>query len=276
MKELSVLLISNLPDVAAYAFKNGVNRVFVDMEHLGKEERQPGQGTIKNSHTPEDIRAIRQVCPGSDIMVRINPFHDKTVSEVESVIKSGASMIMLPMCTTLEEIDQVARYIDRRVKFCPLIETWSAVESISQIASHENVDELYFGLNDLAIASHKRFMFQSLIDGSLSEALLVSRDCGKPFGIGGTARIGSGVLPADLIVAEHARIGSTRVILSQAFHGGAKTLDDFKTKIQLSLEIDKIKRQYQLALEWPIEEIEQAHRTFVEKVKAITDSLEAR
>ena len=39
-----------------------------------------------------------------------------------------------------------------------------------------------------------------------------------PFGIGGIARVGEGMLPAELLLAEHVRLGSAAVILSRTFH----------------------------------------------------------
>ena len=40
---------------------------------------------------------------------------------------------------------------------------------------------------------------------------------GIPYGFGGIARIGEGTLPAESIVMEHYRLGSSRVILSRSF-----------------------------------------------------------
>ncbi|HEX4916340.1 MAG TPA: aldolase/citrate lyase family protein [Limnobacter sp.] len=269
LKQLDLLLITNSPDVARYATQSGVGRIFVDMEHIGKAQRQPGVGTVKNFHTPADVQAIRAVCPQADILVRINPLYEGTASEVEQVIQAGASIIMLPMCTQLAEVDALAALIAGRVKCCPLIETWSAVEQLHSIANHPGVDELYVGLNDLAIASGKVFMFQSLVDGSLCTALTDARQSGKPFGVGGVARMGAGLLPAELIIAEHARLGSTRVILSQAFHNGAKTVQEFQANIDLATEVSKIQRHYQAALAWPAHQVEQIHQQFVRQVNAI-------
>ena len=37
---LKLMYITNRPDVAAIAERNGVDRIFVDMEYIGKAERQ--------------------------------------------------------------------------------------------------------------------------------------------------------------------------------------------------------------------------------------------
>ena len=40
---------------------------------------------------------------------------------------------------------------------------------------------------------------------------------GIPYGFGGVARLGMGLLPAEKVIMEHYRLGSTRAILSRAF-----------------------------------------------------------
>ncbi len=43
------------------------------------------------------------------------------------------------------------------------------------------------------------------------------KKAGIPYGFGGIAAIGKGELPAERIITEHYRLGSTRVILSRSF-----------------------------------------------------------
>jgi len=43
------------------------------------------------------------------------------------------------------------------------------------------------------------------------------KKAGIPFGFGGIAKIGEGMLPAEMVIMEHYRLGSTRVILSRSF-----------------------------------------------------------
>ena len=60
-----------------------------------------------------------------------------------------------------------------------------------------------------------------------------------PFGIGGISRIGSGQLDPKLILSEHVRLGSSRVIISRSFTERAKSVDElikimnFKEEISL-------------------------------------------
>ena len=40
---------------------------------------------------------------------------------------------------------------------------------------------------------------------------------GLPYGFGGIARLGYGMLPAEKVIVEHYRLGSTRAIVSRSF-----------------------------------------------------------
>lgn len=51
---LKLMYITNDPKVAKIAEANGVDRIFVDMEYIGKDERQGGMNTVQNHHTPAD------------------------------------------------------------------------------------------------------------------------------------------------------------------------------------------------------------------------------
>ena len=48
---------------------------------------------------------------------------------------------------------------------------------------------------------------------------------GIPYGFGGIAKLGDGMLPAEKIIMEHYRLGSTRAILSRSFCDTSKITD---------------------------------------------------
>ena len=56
---LKLMYITNRPDVALIAEKYGVDRIWIDLETLGKEERQKGMNTVKSNHTVDDVRRIK-------------------------------------------------------------------------------------------------------------------------------------------------------------------------------------------------------------------------
>ena len=61
---LKLMYITNRPEIAAIAEGVGVDRIFVDMEFIGKAERQPGD-TVKSNHTVEDVRVMRETLTNS-------------------------------------------------------------------------------------------------------------------------------------------------------------------------------------------------------------------
>ena len=91
------LMIVDDPDIARYVSGAGVNRLFVDLEHIGKQERQKNLATWKSQQTMQDVSKIRDAAPDAHVLVRINPIHDNTEHEVDEAIARGADSLMLPM-----------------------------------------------------------------------------------------------------------------------------------------------------------------------------------
>ena len=52
------MYITNSPDVALIAQKYGVQRIWIDLETLGKEERQKNRDTVKSQHSIKDIQKL--------------------------------------------------------------------------------------------------------------------------------------------------------------------------------------------------------------------------
>ena len=75
---LELMFVTNRVDIAEAAQSAGVDRIFVDMEYIGKNVRQNGMDSVKNHHTIEDIRNVRRVLTDSQLLVRCNPIHEKT------------------------------------------------------------------------------------------------------------------------------------------------------------------------------------------------------
>ena len=52
---LKLMYITNRPEIAMIAESAGVDRIFVDMEFIGKAERQGGLDTVKSRHSIADV-----------------------------------------------------------------------------------------------------------------------------------------------------------------------------------------------------------------------------
>lgn len=238
---LTLMYITNNPKVADIAQSAGVDRIWVDMEWIGKEERQAGMNTVKSHHTIDDIVNLRSIVTSSTLMARINPIHSDTNEycdsreEIENTIEAGAEVIMLPMFKTVKEVDKFIEYVSGRAKTQLLVETKEAHQNIDNILEVPGIDEIHIGLNDLHLAYGQKFMFEPLCDGKVEEMANKFNEKGIKFGFGGIARLGKGILPAENVIAEHYRLGSTAAILSRSFCD-ANNIDDVESIRQLYKE----------------------------------------
>lgn len=219
------MYITNNPQVAHIGEKCGVDRLWVDMEWMGKEARQPGMDTVKSHHTLEDISVLRNVLTTSKLMVRVNPLHDKSKYEIDESIARGAEIIMLPMWKTSDDVRRFIDYVNGRAIVNLLLETREALENLYKIVKVSGIDEIHIGLNDLHLSLHKRFMFELLADGTVEHICNVLKNNRIKYGFGGIGRIGSGTLPAEYILSEHVRLGSSMVILSRSFCNTSQVTD---------------------------------------------------
>lgn len=222
---LKLMYITNDCDVATIAEQAGVDRIFLDMETIGKQERQGGMDTVQSRHTFEDIVAIKQVLRHAELLVRSNPIHDGSQAEIEQIIACGADIVMLPYFKTVEEVEKFLAYVDGKARTMLLFETPEAVAVVDKILELDGIDEVYIGLNDLSLGYGMNFMFTLLADGTVENLCLKFRKRGIPYGFGGIAAIGTGTLPAEAILKEHYRLGSSAVILSRSFCNYEKMAD---------------------------------------------------
>jgi 2-keto-3-deoxy-L-rhamnonate aldolase RhmA len=217
------MYITNRPDVALIAEKNGVDRIFVDMEYIGKSERQGCMDSVKNHHTVADVKNIRNVIKEAELLVRVNPIHEKTgeyessEEEIEAVIAAGAEIVMLPFFKTVDEVKRFLRIVDGRCRTMLLLETPEAVEVLDEILELPGVNEIHIGINDLSLGYGKQFMFELLVDGTVERVCRKMEARGMFYGFGGIASLGRGLVPAEMIIKEHYRMGSHMAILSRSF-----------------------------------------------------------
>ena len=220
---LKLMYITNQPEVAKIAEVAGVDRIFVDMEYIGKADRQGGMDTVQSTHTVEDVQRIRESIHSSELLVRVNPIHGATQDycsskdEIDEVISRGADILMLPFFKKVEEVREFVKLVGGRAKTIPLVETPEAVENIDEILKINGIDEIFIGLNDLSLGYNKKFMFELLVDGTVENLCCKFRQKNIPFGFGGIASIGKGLLPSEYVIREHYRLGSTCSILSRSF-----------------------------------------------------------
>ena len=214
---IKFMYITKDPRIAALADRAGVDRIFIDLETVGKQLRQGGMNTVQSDHTLADIRAVRPAVKQAELMVRVNPIYDWSREEIEAALAAGADTLMLPYFRNARQAAQFLSMVNGRARTILLVETPEAVENLDEILSLPGIDECHIGLNDLHLGYGRKFMFELLADGTVDALAAKFKAHGIPFGIGGIARLGRGTLPAERILAEHVRLGSQAVILSRSF-----------------------------------------------------------
>lgn len=216
---LQMMYITNNPQIARIAEKYSVDRIWVDLEQIGKKERQGGMNTVQSTHTIQDVQVIRNSIEGrASLQVRVNPIYDGSKSEIDKVIEYGADIIMLPFFSTTKEVEKFIDMVDGRARTCLLLETVGAEKNLDEILEIPGIDEIHIGLNDLHLQYHMDFMFELLSNGKVEEICNKIKNKGIPYGFGGIAKLDEGMLPARHIIAEHYRLGSGMAILSRSFY----------------------------------------------------------
>ena len=223
------MYITNVSEVALIAEKHGVDRIWVDLETLGKQERQKGLDCVKSNHTVADVARISKLLTKSKMLVRVNPWNINSQHEINEVIDAGAQLVMLPMWKTIDEVRKFVNTVNGRAKTILLLETKEAEFSLDEVLDIEGIDEIHIGLNDLHLSYGLPFMFQLLSNGTVERICNKIANKGIPYGFGGISKIGDGLLPAENILIEHARLNSSMVILSRGFCNPDKfsCLEDF-------------------------------------------------
>ena len=238
---MEFIYITNDPELAQYAQDSGVDRIMIDLEYLGKRERQGHLDTVMSNHSLQDINRVRNVLHSSKLQVRVNPIHSGSEVEINEVLSRGADIIMLPMFKTRQEVERFISIINGRAAVILLLETSQALVRVDDILRIDGIDEVYIGLNDLHLSMGLDFMFELLSGGIVEYVTTKIKKKGIRFGFGGISRLGRGVLDSRLVLSEHIRLGSQIVILSRDFHARARSLDELKMLINLEDEIKKIR-----------------------------------
>jgi hypothetical protein len=208
------------PDLAARADQAGVDRVGLDLERLGKRQRQREElGTWITEHKVKQLRPIGRVLSHAALFARTNGPHPGLHEEVEKLLDCGVSVLMFPNFQHVGELESFLRMVDGRAKTIPLLERLGAAKRIEQIAALSEIDEVHVGLNDLAIDLALTHRIGVLVTMTLSRVAAVVLAAGKRLGVGGLGRAGDTNLPvpSDLVYAQYPRLGASAALISRSF-----------------------------------------------------------
>jgi len=216
---MKLSLITNNPVLANLAEDVGIDRILIDLERLGKAERQINRCLFLSDHCFNDIERIRRVLNRANLMVRIDPLHYDTKVQVNNVIDAGADLVMLPYFHRLDEARHFLDLVGNRAATVLLVETREAAEVLGELTNLPGLSEIHIGLNDLSISSGKAFLFDLIADGTIDDLCNTLRSSGLPFGFGGIGSLRRRDLPIppELILAYQVYQGSSLGWLGRSF-----------------------------------------------------------
>ena len=263
---MNFMIIENDLELVKKYDSLSVDRIFIDLEILGKKERQGHLDTVISNHSIEDIKNIKPYLKNSKLLVRINPINMNSRLEIDTCIGYGADIIMLPMFKTKKEVETFISFVNKRAKVCLLLETTQALCRIDDILELNGIDEIHIGLNDLHLSMNLDFMFELLSGGIVDYLSNKIKNKNIPFGFGGIATLDSGMISGEMVLKEHIRLDSSIVILSRAFKNVAA--EDFakfeKEFLKLKLRLEELKKDKNIDFISNIKEIKKAVKKIVE------------
>jgi hypothetical protein len=229
-------LFTNDLGLAAAADLAGVDRIGLDLEKIGKAERQSGCSLRLNDHQPADLPAIGQSLQQAKLFCRTNSPHPGLRREVETLVAYGVQVLMLPFFTTREQAERFIDYVAGRALVCLLVESIQAATILPALVRLDGVDEIHVGLNDLQLSSTGACNGRwELLGSDLLERMADTvLSAGLPFRLGGLGRSRDNNLPipSDLLYAQWPRLGAQGALLSQYFIGDEWSQLDLKAEVR--------------------------------------------
>ncbi len=228
--EFVLTLISNEPDWIRAGDEAGIERIGLDIERLGKLERQ---GHIPNArisnHTLDDLKVVTSLVRKARPFVRLNRPHPGTKDEIEQALALGAGSIMLPGFRQRDEAVRFIEWVDGRAEAVLLLETVAAVDRLEDFISLAGVSEIMVGLNDLSLELNLSGPMEVAASDLMRHLSGEIRGAGIRFGFGGVARpeIMNLPVPADLVLAGYARHGAGSAWIARSFFQGGLRPEQF-------------------------------------------------
>ena len=227
---MELMVIENDPVKALQYIECGVDRIFIDLEIIGKVERQGHLNTVISLHSLDDVGLVKRAISDSKLLVRVNPINPDSEYEINKSIELGADILMLPMFKTKKEVESFIKIVNGRVKVNLLLETPEAANCIDDILTVSGIDEIHIGLNDLHLALGLSIMMEMYLGDFLERVTSKVIAQKISLGIGGIAPLDAGLISGRLVAAEAILLGCERFILSRAFPKSDLVL--FKENIQ--------------------------------------------
>lgn len=232
-------LLTDDPQVARAGVEAGIDRIGLDLEIVGKEERQRGRATRISAHSIEALAAIRDAIGSHSLFVRINPLHPASESEIERAIGGGATHVMLPYFHSVEDAARFSAMVRGRAHAILLVETAAAVYFIEELVAIPGIGGVHVGLTDLKFSLGIPSRFETLVSWMMDGVAQAVVGAGLELHVGGIARCEDPGLPvpSGLINAQFPRLGATGALVSRSF------LDPYLPVSRLAAEIGRFREE---------------------------------
>ena len=192
---------------------------------------------------------------------------------MHAAVDAGADVLMLPMYRTVADVERFVKAVNGKATTLLLAETIEAADIMQEVVKITEVDEIHLGLNDMHLAKGMKFMFELLADGTVDELCNIIKPSGKKYGFGGIARLGYGTLPAEKIIMDHYRIGSTMAILSRSFCNVDKIEHIDEIRDIFTCEVACIREAEKEYAKFSMEDFDANHQAVIKLVNQIKSTL---
>ncbi|GJL56854.1 MAG: hypothetical protein NPIRA02_39860 [Nitrospirales bacterium] len=246
-------------ELARFADRAGVDRVGVDLEVIGKAERQEGLNTWISGHKENLIPAMKEQLSRAKLFARSNPLHPGSVDEVERLIDMGVEVLMLPYFTTSKEVATYARLVRDRAHVVPLLENIQAAQIVEDLVALDEIQEIHVGINDLGLSLGFQNRFLTLATDLVVHIASCVGQSGKRLGFGhvGRAMDTSLPIPSDLVYAQYARLGARATIVSRKF-----VYDSGMVEQDFIAEVQKVRERMDFWYRSSSEDLTNAYQTY--------------
>lgn len=197
-----------------------VDALMVDHEGTDKSVRQDGYDTEINRPCDRQLDFVRALQPRG-VIVRIPAWHHPDRPDrLARALACGVDQLMLPMASSVAEVEAFLRAIDGQALGIVQIETLELLGEVDALRELPWAD-LYLGLNDLMIARGDRSLFRPLVDGTVDR--LREQLAPRRFGFGGLTAIDRGApVPTRELMAVMVATQCSMTLLRRSF---ARDLD---------------------------------------------------
>lgn len=191
-----------------------IDGIIIDWENKGKSQRQSLYNTQVNLHDANDLEFVCRT-KNLNVICRINGPKFWSKNEISRAIDAGATEILLPMITSLDEVEFALNHVNGQVKTGLMLETNAALEIADQL-NKMPIHRFFVGLNDLSIQRESRNLFLPFIDGTIDE---LRPKISKKFGIAGLTHPDAGEpIPCSYLINQMKKYHSSFGFLRRSFY----------------------------------------------------------